>query len=949
MDSACSNNHLSNKREIKAVLINARSLRNKFSDLEELAFTENYDVIGITESWLNTEQRDFLAEYDLPGYHVFSSERSNRAGGGVLLYIKFGFHPVVISKPSIDNTDCIFLQLRNDSHEKLTLALIYRPPAQLRNVDDQIYNQIAEISCTQNTVIFGDFNLPVPKWGEALTSHTGLDLYTNLQESSLHQFVNNPTRGTNILDLVFATSENLVSNVTVGEEFSTSDHRIVAFKLKFNEDEVRASNEKVPNFKYANFIKLRSLLASSNWKPLTESDDINDAWKIFTKTLNDAVNICVPLRSRRPTKNIKPKWWNTNIKHCLAAKKNAHKKYVDTRNESDKIRYDALRREAKKLIKQSKKTIEAHIASISKTNPKEFFSYIRSKKVSTSTIGPLIAESGEHTDSETEMARLLNTYFASVFTVEDTNTIPALPPYTLEENSKIHNISVNEQDVQFAINKLKSNKTPGPDKISPRILKETLNEISKPLSDLFNLSLKTCKVPQEWKFANVTPIFKKGSKDQPENYRPISLTSVVCKLLENILRDKIVKYLEKNKLISDTQHGFRNKRSCLTNLLDFFYDIMNIYDETKSVDIVYLDFQKAFDKVPHKRLLAKLKAHGFSGNVLRWIDDWLTGRKQRVVINGKESDWINVTSGVPQGSVLGPILFLIYINDIDEGLVCRLSKFADDTKIGNSAATPLQRQTIQSDLDKLFHWSQEWQMDFNVNKCKVLNIGSKNIKSSYTMNNIQLENVSNEKDLGIIITNDLKPTKQCTEAVKKANKLIGFIGRAFEYKTEKTVLTLYNSLVRPQLEYCVQFWSPYYKKDMEKLERVQRRVTKMIPRLRNKSYEERLAELNLFTLTKRRLRGDLIQVYKIFRGHDNLNVEKYFTIDQLNYTRGNGHKIKGKRFQSHEAKHFFFNRVVNVWNKLPSSVVNCDTVLTFKSRLDKFLASNPQLSMFTSE
>ena len=240
-------------------------------------------------------------------------------------------------------------------------------------------------------------------------------------------------------------------------------------------------------------------------------------------------------------------------------------------------------------------------------------------------------------------------------------------------------------------------------------------------------------------------------------------------------------------------------------------------------------------------------------------------------------------------------------------------------------------------------------MDFNVNKCKVLNIGSKNMKSSYTMNNIQLENVSNEKDLGIIISNDLKPTKQCTEAVKKANKLIGFIGRAFEYKSEKTVLTLYNSLVRPQLEYCIQFWSPYYKKDMEKLERVQRRATKMIPRLRNKSYEERLAELNLFTLTKRRLRGDLIQVYKIFKGHDNLNVEKYFTIDQLNYTRGNGHKIKGKRFQSHEAKHFFFNRVVNVWNKLPSSVVNCDTVLTFKSHLDKFLASNPQLSMFTSE
>jgi hypothetical protein len=214
------------------------------------------------------------------------------------------------------------------------------------------------------------------------------------------------------------------------------------------------------------------------------------------------------------------------------------------------------------------------------------------------------------------------------------------------------------------------------------------------------------------------------------------------------------------------------------------------------------------------------------------------------------------------------------------------------------------------------------------------------------MNDIQLENVEKEVDLGITITSDLKPGRQCVVVIKKANKLIGFIGRSFEYKSENVILTLYNSLVRPHLEYCVQFWSPYYKKDIDKLERVQRRVTKMIPRLRNMSYEKRLKELNLFSLTKRRIRGDLIQVFKIIKGIDNMAADKYFNIDRSNFTRSNGYKIIGNRFNCIDSKKIFFNRVVNLWNKLPRDIVNCNTVLTFKNYLDKYLASNPQLTMF---
>ena len=555
---------------------------------------------------------------------------------------------------------------------------------------------------------------------------------------------------------------------------------------------------------------------------------------------------------------------------------------------------------------------------------------------------------GKHTENEVEMANILNDYFASVFTIENTTSSPQ-SPINLTYNTVLENLTIHNSDILSAIDRMKKNKTPGPDKISPRILKEAKNELILPLSVLFNKSLNSGKVPCEWKLANVTPIFKKGNKSLPGNYRPISLTSVVCKLMETIIRDKIVNYLEENNIIKDSQHGFRHRRSCLTNLLDFFHDVYKAYDESRAVDIIYLDFQKAFDTVPHKRLISKVENHGIKGNTQKWLQDWLTDRRQRVVINGKESEWRNVISGVPQGSVLGPLLFIIFINDIDEGLTCKISKFAVDTKITSKVTSVLQWQQLQKDLNTLASWAEKWQMKFNTGKCKVLHIGNNNVQANYSMNDIQLSSTDAEKDLGVIISKDLKPGKQCTEVLKTANKLVGFIGRTFEFRSEKVILSLYNSLVRPHLEYCVQFWSPYYRKDIEKLEKVQRRITKMIPRLRNKPYEDRLEELKLFSLTKRRLRGDLIEVFKIMKGFDNLDMNKYFEIDRSNQTRSNGYKIIGKRFQSHEAKFFFFNRVVNVWNRLPYDTVNSTSINSFKNKIDRYLKENPQTTLFLSE
>jgi hypothetical protein len=255
--------------------------------------------------------------------------------------------------------------------------------------------------------------------------------------------------------------------------------------------------------------------------------------------------------------------------------------------------------------------------------------------------------------------------------------------------------------------------------------------------------------------------------------------------MESLLKDSIVEHLRKKLLINDSQHGFTSKRSCLTNLLTFLEVLTDYVDKGFPVDVIYLDFQKAFDKVPHYRLIKKVKAHGITGKVADWIEAWLKDRQQRVVLNGRQSQWNEVKSGVPQGSILGPLLFVIYINDIDDGIVSKLYKFADDTKILGNAATLEDVEILRSDLHHMFRWSEEWQMLFNVTKCGVLHFGHTNKEYDYAINSEKLESLPDERDLGVIIDKTLKSSKQCVKAYKAANATLGMIRRSFVNRDEK--------------------------------------------------------------------------------------------------------------------------------------------------------------------
>jgi hypothetical protein len=352
-------------------------------------------------------------------------------------------------------------------------------------------------------------------------------------------------------------------------------------------------------------------------------------------------------------------------------------------------------------------------------------------------------------------------------------------------------------------------------------------------------------LPLEWKTGVVTAIYKKGPKTEMGNYRPVSLTSIVCKVVQSLVRDKIMNHLKRMKL---TQYGFIKGRSTSLQLLHMLDKWTEFLEGGGQIDTIYTDFEKAFDKVPHKRLIKKLYAFGIDQKLINWTKEFLTDRQHMVRVNGKLSQWLPVISGIPQGTILGPLLFIIYINDLPS--LCEdetgIYLFADDAKLYKFIKLGTDHQMLQNNVDRLQAWSNEWLLKLNIKKCKIISFGTdKNsiIKHEYSITVNQIPTPLGREqymtDLGIVLDENLKFSRHIHNKVNKAYSMLGVIKRNFKHLSKDTFVLLYKSMVRSHIEYGSSVWSPYRKMDIEELEKVQKRATKMIHGFDKLNYNER--------------------------------------------------------------------------------------------------------------
>lgn len=883
---------------------NCRGLRTKLNTLYNNILAECFDIIVLTETWLIPNIAD--CELVDSRYLVYRCDRDREAcgksdGGGVLVAVRRGLNAIrcVIRPSSLSdsgvccnlpsNIDYVFLKFETSVHHEYSVVCgVYIPPNQNDNTYELLFNAF-QYELTSGAVndffIIGDFNLPHVEWDSndkyaimrdqlqsSSSTYRLLSHFLSLLNAKQYNiFKNSKDR---ILDLFISNTDTCKCELPLSPLVQIDNYHppFIAHTIFLEVPQKPMIRCAEPKYKFieANYDVINSEIHSIDWANILNGLSLESAVYLFYEEINKIIRKHVPLR---PTKSKEfPIWFSRPLIHVFKNKEKAWIRWKKYGNKSDYETFAVFRRRFKLLCKECYNTYINSIESGMHRDLKLFWSFVKTRK-DKNGIPSNMTYNNSQSNNPQEICNMFSKYFGSVYVKKDTaSTLVDLDslPCTSTNGIILSDISFSIDTIIRTLKTLDVAKGSGPDGLPPLFFKHTADSISIPLFHIFNRSLREGYVPRVWKAANITPVFKCGSKNIVSNYRPISLLSTLSKVLERLVHNNV--YSSFHNIIIPEQHGFVKNRSTVSNLVLYANFLFDKMDKRLQIDSIYTDFCKAFDKVDHEILLQKIAYNGIRGNLLRWFSSYVTNRTQKVVINGFSSDEISVSSGVPQGSIMGPLLFLIFINDISTCFKnSNFLLYADDLKIFRSIKTFDDCVLLQDDLDRLTSYCQENKLILSLPKCKSITFTKKSniIQFEYSLCNTPLEKVSLIKDLGVFFDSKLHFDYHINHIINKAFQLYGFVMRTCKpFKKSGTYLLLYKSLIRPQLEYATQVWNPFYQRYRDLLESVQSKYLRSVNYRCYRSwssYVNLLHKYSLSTLSKRRSLLDCVFLYKVCR------------------------------------------------------------------------------------
>ena len=917
--------------EMSMLLINIRSLQTKMHILRSLVLSSNYDVIFITETWLTACTPD--SSFTLVGYKVFSNPRLNRRGGGCLIFCKDSLPATRMQHPVLEAVeDSVWITLKLQSQE-LLLGCIYRTPQSSSNDFIPIINafNLATDLPIGHKLIAGDFNTPGVCWSSFTGPRYSLDFVTCTNVCGWSQHVKLPTRGNNILDLLF--THGLTRVVTaVGDALPGCDHRAITCTFsvpKLIDSNCHPTQQLYTSVNWSNF---ECTLRSLSWDTFFLQHDPQLAADTLYTNLSTCLSLVTTTRANHNYARISAL---TKMQNKYLELQKAHKKTLDfsillqlhrlAAQIRLKTEYSLRKQEASALESHDRCSKLAHLLK-SRTQSK------------TTGISYLTLENNLQISSPQAISEAFNSYFASSLTKDSSSVTPLLPT---SSSNTLSTVLFHVKDIARLLNSFRASLRSGPDGLPSAVFLNGGPDIPFLLLNLYNLSMMSGTFPSQWKMSIIIPHHKKGPVNAPANYRPINHTPVIARLMEKIVKDSIAQHLFDSNLLHPSQHGFLRSRSCMTCQVEFLDFITTAADNGYACIILLLDLSKAFDRVPHSRLLAKVRSFGIRAPLLSWLTSYLSMRTQTVSYEGHSSQAVPVTSGVIQGSVLGPLLFLMYINDAFDSIAHgKPFVFADDIKLVYTFkpdAISSVLNNITTDLQCFVSWCQRWSMTISAEKSVVLAYKCQIPSDSLTINNMPLNCKPIVRDLGVSYSPSFNFSEHASLQVSRARRSVGLVLRSFRLR--RSILLVYKSHVRPLLEYGSIVFSNMRKVDRVSIENVQRRFTKhLVGYASPLNYEQRCKLLQIEPLWLRRLKINLIFLHNLIHKRSIISPQiLQFKIEPPYLLRNMENILSTSRTRSTLRSNFFIPKYSHLWNSLPSHIRLITSVTIFKSALNKFL------------